>query len=320
MVFSRTISAAARGPRRRGDCNPSPGGEATGREAEAVASGPRLVIMSRAREDPMSKTTALAVAAMRAVVLAAGCRQPRAETPSPSPLVFNVKDFGATGIKDDLAQEAIQKAVDACAAAGGGTVFIPPGQYTSGTIHLRSHVRLFVEAGATVYSLHDKSRFDKDALLYGEDLVDVDHRRPRRLRRRRRLRPAPQGRPRGRFHPSEPGRDGEARPAAHALLPQARPDGQDGPPCPLHGRPHRGRLVRRLPVLDHAPRPVRARWSSTASISGRASRTASGPTASIPTAARTSASPTAPSRRATTPSSSIPWTGSARPSRARTSP
>jgi hypothetical protein len=129
--------------------------------------------MFRAMEDPMSKTTAFAVAALSAVILAAGCRQPKEDAPSPSPLVFNVKDFGATGIKEDLAQEAIQKAVDACAAAGGGTVFIPPGQYTSGTIHLRSHVRLFAEAGATVYSLHDKSRFDQDALLYGEDLVDV---------------------------------------------------------------------------------------------------------------------------------------------------
>jgi len=121
----------------------------------------------------MSKTAVLAVAALYAVVLSAGCRQPKQEAPAPSPLVFNVKDFGATGVKEDLAQEAIQKAIDACAAAGGGTVFIPPGQYTSGTIHLRSHVRLLVESGATIYSLHDKSRFDKDALLYGEDLTDV---------------------------------------------------------------------------------------------------------------------------------------------------
>ena len=91
---------------------------------------------------------------------------------SPAP-VFDVKAFGATGLKDDLAQEAIQKAVDACAAAGGGTVLVPPGEYTTGTIHLRSHVRLYVEGGATVFSVHDKSRFDRDALLYGEDLAGV---------------------------------------------------------------------------------------------------------------------------------------------------
>ena len=34
--------------------------------------------------------------------------------------VFNVKDFGATGVKADDARSAIQKAIDACAAAGGG--------------------------------------------------------------------------------------------------------------------------------------------------------------------------------------------------------
>jgi len=106
------------------------------------------------------------------VLILSGCRKPASPDSNPG-TVFNIRDFGATGIKEDLAQEAIQKAVDACAAAGGGTVHVPPGQYTTGTIHLRSHVRLKVEAGATVYSLHDKSRFDKDALLYGEDLVGV---------------------------------------------------------------------------------------------------------------------------------------------------
>jgi polygalacturonase len=106
------------------------------------------------------------------ILVLAGCREP-APPPEAPGAVFDVKDYGATGIKDDLAQEAIQKAVDACAAAGGGMVYIPPGAYTTGTIHLRSRVRLFVEAGATVYSLHDKSRFDRDALLYGEDLAGV---------------------------------------------------------------------------------------------------------------------------------------------------
>lgn len=121
----------------------------------------------------MSKASVLVIAVIGPMVLFPSCKKPESEGPLPSSLVFNVKDFGATGIKEDLAQEAIQRAVDACAAAGGGTVFIPPGQYTSGTIHLRSHIRLFVEAGATVYSLHDKSHFDKDALLYGEDLTNV---------------------------------------------------------------------------------------------------------------------------------------------------
>jgi hypothetical protein len=93
--------------------------------------------------------------------------------------IFNVKDYGATGAKTDDAGRAIQKAIDACAAAGGGMVYIPPGQYTSGTLHLRSHVNLHLEAGATLLASEDPSAFagqsvdSKAALLYGEDVEDV---------------------------------------------------------------------------------------------------------------------------------------------------
>jgi len=87
--------------------------------------------------------------------------------------VFNVRDYGASGNKEQNARGAIQKAIEACAAAGGGMVYFPPGDYSTGTIHLRSNVRIYLEAGATVYSIKDKTAFDKDALFYGEDLVNV---------------------------------------------------------------------------------------------------------------------------------------------------
>jgi hypothetical protein len=87
--------------------------------------------------------------------------------------VFNVKNYGATGKKADDARGAIQKAVDACAAAGGGTVYLPAGEYTSATLHLRSHVRVYLEAGATLFASRDPKHYDKAALLYGEDLTDV---------------------------------------------------------------------------------------------------------------------------------------------------
>jgi len=96
------------------------------------------------------------------------------ETPASRALsIFNIKDFGATGIKTDKASEAIQKAVDACDEAGGGMVYLPPGEYTSGTIHLRSHVRFFVESGATLFASREKGDYDKEALFYGEDLVNI---------------------------------------------------------------------------------------------------------------------------------------------------
>jgi polygalacturonase len=52
-------------------------------------------------------------------------------------LVYNVKDYGATGGKQDDARPAIQQAIDACGKFGGGTVYVPPGEYTSGQLHLR---------------------------------------------------------------------------------------------------------------------------------------------------------------------------------------
>ncbi len=87
--------------------------------------------------------------------------------------VFNVKDYGATGKKTPSAQVAIQKAIDACATAGGGMVYLPPGEYSSGTLHLKSHVRFHLEAGATLFSIKDKNAFDKEALLYADGAENI---------------------------------------------------------------------------------------------------------------------------------------------------
>jgi hypothetical protein len=90
--------------------------------------------------------------------------------------VFNVKDYGATGIKSDNARAFLQHAIDACGKAGGGTVYFGPGEYTSGQLHLRSGVRLYLEAGATLFASLDGAQFDaspKSALISGEDLHDI---------------------------------------------------------------------------------------------------------------------------------------------------
>jgi hypothetical protein len=93
--------------------------------------------------------------------------------------LFNVKDYGATGKKSDDARPAIQKTIDACTAAGGGVVYLPPGDYTSGTLHLRSHVRFEIEAGATLFASSDPKAYDfgkvpsKAALFFGEDLENI---------------------------------------------------------------------------------------------------------------------------------------------------
>jgi polygalacturonase len=95
---------------------------------------------------------------------------------APAQRLFDVKDYGATGRKSDDARPALQKAIDACGKAGGGQVYVPAGEYTSGQLHLRSGVRLYVEASATIYATLDGSQYDdakKAALIYGEDLHDI---------------------------------------------------------------------------------------------------------------------------------------------------
>jgi hypothetical protein len=87
--------------------------------------------------------------------------------------ICNVRDYGAGGKKAEDAGPFIQKAVDACAGQGGGMVYLPPGEYTSGTIRLRSHVRFHLEAGATLYSAPGKERYHPEALLFGENLENV---------------------------------------------------------------------------------------------------------------------------------------------------
>jgi len=42
---------------------------------------------------------------------------------------FDIREFGAVGADAGIDTAAIQAAVDACHAAGGGTVAIPPGRF-----------------------------------------------------------------------------------------------------------------------------------------------------------------------------------------------
>jgi len=69
---------------------------------------------------------------------------------SPDKNYFNVRSFGAAGDGQQLDSPAINQAIDAAAAAGGGTVYLPAGTYLSGSIHLQSNIHLLIDAGATI--------------------------------------------------------------------------------------------------------------------------------------------------------------------------
>ncbi|MFL5296652.1 MAG: glycoside hydrolase family 28 protein [Phenylobacterium sp.] len=62
----------------------------------------------------------------------------------------NVTAYGARGDGRTLATLAIQRAIDACAARGGGVVLLPSGVFLSGTVVLRDRITLRIAPGAVL--------------------------------------------------------------------------------------------------------------------------------------------------------------------------
>jgi hypothetical protein len=93
-----------------------------------------------------------------AVETAARGQNPQQAPPAAAP-VFNVRQHGARGDGETLDTAALNGAIEACEAAGGGQVLVPPGRYLTGTVHLKSRVTLVIEAGATVVGSTDLEHY-----------------------------------------------------------------------------------------------------------------------------------------------------------------
>ena len=63
---------------------------------------------------------------------------------------FDVRRFGAAGDGRTIDTPAVNRAIEAAAAAGGGVVTFPAGTYACYTIRLKSHVMLYIGPGATI--------------------------------------------------------------------------------------------------------------------------------------------------------------------------
>lgn len=82
---------------------------------------------------------------------------------------YNIVNYGAVNDTTQLSTAAVQKAIDACSAAGGGRVVVPTGNYKIGTIILKSNVHMHLEQGATLYGSTDL----KDYLPMKTDYVSL---------------------------------------------------------------------------------------------------------------------------------------------------
>jgi polygalacturonase len=82
--------------------------------------------------------------------LAAVVCSPAADPVSPAVHTYDIKAFGATGDGRTVDSDAINRAILAADAAGGGTVYFPPGTYLAASIRLRSNITLYLEAGSTL--------------------------------------------------------------------------------------------------------------------------------------------------------------------------
>ena len=100
---------------------------------------------------------------------------------------YHITNYGAVSDSMTLNTVAIQSAIDACSAGGGGRVVISAGSFVSGTLVMKDHVELHLERGAVLLGstnirdypeMKSSYRFYGDSwvrqsLIYGEGLQDI---------------------------------------------------------------------------------------------------------------------------------------------------
>jgi len=71
----------------------------------------------------------------------------------------DITKFGAIADNKTDCTSAIEKAIAACSAHGGGRVVVPKGEFLTGAITLKSNINLYISEGATLRFTHDTSKY-----------------------------------------------------------------------------------------------------------------------------------------------------------------
>lgn len=79
--------------------------------------------------------------------------------PSFSRRTFSITDFGAVPDSSHLSTQAFAAAIRACNEVGGGTVEVPPGEWYTGAIHLKSNVNLHLAEGSVLKFIDDPNAY-----------------------------------------------------------------------------------------------------------------------------------------------------------------
>ncbi len=74
--------------------------------------------------------------------------------------IFDIREYGARPDGQTLNTSAIQGAIDACHAAGGGRVLCGPGTYLTGSLHLKSGVDLHLSLGCRLVGSTNLADYD----------------------------------------------------------------------------------------------------------------------------------------------------------------
>lgn len=116
--------------------------------AAGLAAGllwPQGLGAERQADDPVTREIAAIVA--------------RVQPPAIPARDIDVRTHGAKGDGTTDCTAAFAAAIAAAATAGGGRVVVPAGRFLSGAIHLKSHVGLHLEAGATIAFSRDTRQY-----------------------------------------------------------------------------------------------------------------------------------------------------------------
>ena len=94
--------------------------------------------------------------------------------------VLLTSSYGAVGDGKTLNTDAIQKAIDAAAAKGGGIVAFKPGSYVTGSIYLKTNVHLRIDKGVELLGSQDfkdypeiKTRIAGIEMLWPSALINL---------------------------------------------------------------------------------------------------------------------------------------------------